>query len=341
MSDSIKKFKEDNEVESLEQNKMSLEDAKERIRQAIQNSESLQYNLNFSAGAVMDILNNLEAPKPETSDEECSEGELNLSHREIVEEIIRDTIDAVDSDIRNLSGNYVDTNNCSFEIYNGNEIQVDDVEIDFDNVADDIEGSTSAHAYQDIIDNYCGVVYPFKIGDKYYKIVNDRADDNHGDILLFTWDEEAKKNHQRNMVYFPETQLHEARESVISTINSAYYGDYYKINVFDCEFTFERLNKNSSTPYGENHNEGDVYLVESEAEAFIRDLLERYPDNYPFKEGDEYYTIEDEGEYKVVVSSAWDEESEKMYGRNPSTNYYATKEEAEKVLADDKAVTEA
>jgi exonuclease VII small subunit len=336
MSDSIKKFKEDNEVESLEQTKMSLEDAKERIRQAIQSSQSLQYDLNFSADAVMDILNNLEAPKPETSDEDCMEGQLNLSHREIVEEIISDTIDAIDSDIRNLSGSYIDTKNCSFDIYNGNEIELNDAEIDFDEVADDVESNTNADMYQDIIDNYCGVVYPFEMGDKYYKIIDNLEADNHGDIVLFTWDEEARKNHKRNMVYFPEAQLHEAREHVISQITNSYYG-YFKINVKDNgKFYFEKMPNNSSKPYGEGHEEGDVYLVENQAKQYIRSLLERYPENYPFKEGDEYYTIE----HEEVVSSCWDEQSEDLYKRYPTTKYYATKEEAEQVLADELALKE-
>ena len=47
---------------------------------------------------------------------------------------------------------------------------------------------------------------------------------------------------------------------------------------------------------------------------------------YPFKEGDDYYTIED-GD---IVHSCWDDISEELY--TPDRKYFATEEEAQKEL---------
>ena len=47
---------------------------------------------------------------------------------------------------------------------------------------------------------------------------------------------------------------------------------------------------------------------------------------YPFNEGDDYWTIEDNG--KSVVWSCWDETSEEMYDENPNTKYFSSREEA-------------
>ncbi len=49
---------------------------------------------------------------------------------------------------------------------------------------------------------------------------------------------------------------------------------------------------------------------------------------YPFKEGDDYYTIEN----GQVVESIWDFVSEEIYDENPTQTYYATAEEAERNL---------
>ena len=46
--------------------------------------------------------------------------------------------------------------------------------------------------------------------------------------------------------------------------------------------------------------------------------------NYPYKEGDTYYTIED----NRVVKSYWDNISEEMYDDNPGQEYFDTWEEA-------------
>ena len=46
---------------------------------------------------------------------------------------------------------------------------------------------------------------------------------------------------------------------------------------------------------------------------------------YPFNEGDDYYTIED-GE---VIWSCWDDISEELHNDNPNKQYFKTKKEAE------------
>lgn len=53
---------------------------------------------------------------------------------------------------------------------------------------------------------------------------------------------------------------------------------------------------------------------------------------YPFKEGSDYYTIEN-GE---VVESCWDDVSEDIHDNNPNKIYFKTKEEAENVLKNSK-----
>jgi hypothetical protein len=45
---------------------------------------------------------------------------------------------------------------------------------------------------------------------------------------------------------------------------------------------------------------------------------------YPFKEGDDYWTIED-GE---IIWSCWDDVSEEMHDKNPNKEYFITKESA-------------
>ena len=46
---------------------------------------------------------------------------------------------------------------------------------------------------------------------------------------------------------------------------------------------------------------------------------------YPFSEGDTYYTIE----YGLIVESVWDYISEMIYDENPNQKYYESREEAE------------
>ena len=49
---------------------------------------------------------------------------------------------------------------------------------------------------------------------------------------------------------------------------------------------------------------------------------------YPFKEGDDYYTIDG----KTIVWSCWDEVSEDMYDESPDKMYFETKEGAMEFL---------
>lgn len=55
------------------------------------------------------------------------------------------------------------------------------------------------------------------------------------------------------------------------------------------------------------------------------DKKENNEREYPFNEGDDYYTIED-GE---VIWSCWDDISEELHNDNPNKQYFKTKKEAE------------
>lgn len=46
--------------------------------------------------------------------------------------------------------------------------------------------------------------------------------------------------------------------------------------------------------------------------------------NYPFKEGDDYYTIEN----LEVIHSVWDDVSEEIHDTNPERQYYQTEGDA-------------
>lgn len=49
---------------------------------------------------------------------------------------------------------------------------------------------------------------------------------------------------------------------------------------------------------------------------------------YPFNEGDDYFTIEN----NIVIWSAWDDVSEDMHDENPNKKYFKTAEEAKKYI---------
>jgi len=55
------------------------------------------------------------------------------------------------------------------------------------------------------------------------------------------------------------------------------------------------------------------------------DKKENNEREYPFNEGDDYYTIEN-GE---VIWSCWDDISEELHNDNPNKQYFKTKKEAE------------
>lgn len=65
-------------------------------------------------------------------------------------------------------------------------------------------------------------------------------------------------------------------------------------------------------------NPNSYHIIERLDELFGREF------NYPFEEGDDYWTIED-GE---VVWSCWDEQSEQLFRENPYQEYFETEEEA-------------
>ena len=48
---------------------------------------------------------------------------------------------------------------------------------------------------------------------------------------------------------------------------------------------------------------------------------------YPFKEGDEYWTIEESLGSVSGISSCWDDVSEEIHNNNPSKLYFKTQEE--------------
>jgi len=59
-------------------------------------------------------------------------------------------------------------------------------------------------------------------------------------------------------------------------------------------------------------------------ENAIEELIGELEITYPFKEGDDYYTIEDD----VVTWSCWDDQSEEMHDKNPNKVYFLTREDA-------------
>lgn len=70
--------------------------------------------------------------------------------------------------------------------------------------------------------------------------------------------------------------------------------------------------------YNITEAEGIVFSTYGE-HRLVQEIVE-----YPFQEGDEYYTVED----GVVVRSCWDGVSEEIYDENPSQTYYETYESA-------------
>lgn len=70
------------------------------------------------------------------------------------------------------------------------------------------------------------------------------------------------------------------------------------------------------------NNPNSYYIAERLDELFGREF------DYPFSEGDDYWTIED-GE---VVWSCWDDISEELFRENPDKEYFETEEEAKNSL---------
>jgi len=70
------------------------------------------------------------------------------------------------------------------------------------------------------------------------------------------------------------------------------------------------------------NNPNSYHITERLDELFGREF------DYPFSEGDDYWTIKD-GE---VVWSCWDEQSEVLFRENPDQEYFETEEEAKNSL---------
>lgn len=71
--------------------------------------------------------------------------------------------------------------------------------------------------------------------------------------------------------------------------------------------------------------EGRMFVTESVEETVsIDDIVSITKTNYPFQEGDDYWTIENDR----VVWSCWDSESEEMHDITPNRAYFKTSEEA-------------
>jgi hypothetical protein len=58
------------------------------------------------------------------------------------------------------------------------------------------------------------------------------------------------------------------------------------------------------------------------------DDMERYTKEYPFDEGDDYWTIED----NEIVWSCWDDVSEEIHAENPNQMYFDTEYKAHEYL---------
>ena len=340
MGDSMTKFREDNEVENSEQKSLSLEEVKEKVRQIINQSQDLKYDLSFSASGVMDILNSIDDTPCMTGDFESTDGELNLSHREIIEEIIEEVAEKCYDNINDCSDcgdDYVDSNNCEFSIYNSNEIELQSVDLEWGNIAGLINTDSSSSDFQDIVDKHCGIDYPFKDGDTYYIICDDNRSVDYKKILTKTWDEEARKKYNRNDSYYKSIAF--ARERIRESLDNNYDDEYVEMEVIhtetettsDCEWTEEVYSKEKVKLYdpATKYDDRLVYMTKREAEIYSRNLFEQYP-SYPFNEGDDYWTIED----GVVVKSCWDEQSEALHRDNLNKVYYKTQDDAETFLVE-------
>jgi uncharacterized protein YpuA (DUF1002 family) len=97
----------------------------------------------------------------------------------------------------------------------------------------------------------------------------------------------------------------------------------------DILFTAENMNVQL------NEEEADTILDELDEHHdaqlginwdIIENYIQQHIDNrqYPFQEGDEYWTIEN-GE---IIWSIWDSVSEELYIENPQKKYFATDQEA-------------
>ena len=84
----------------------------------------------------------------------------------------------------------------------------------------------------------------------------------------------------------------------------------------------------------ENTNEfqGLVYKdqVKSDADLLFKYFLQEIHDHieYPFKEGEPYYTVVSSKERHEIQESVWDDVSEELYRKHPNTKFFNTEGEA-------------
>jgi hypothetical protein len=71
-----------------------------------------------------------------------------------------------------------------------------------------------------------------------------------------------------------------------------------------------------------------IQAVYNACVEFIKWYNQQKPKQYPFKEGDDYWVIED----NEVVWSCWDDISEQLHDENPNKIYYKSEEDAHEAL---------
>ena len=116
----------------------------------------------------------------------------------------------------------------------------------------------------------------------------------------------------------------------IMGISEVKMGKFLKQNILDTVAKKYRYAPDRSTRYLKGVNEQLTQVQELVQETLIyMAKVKRIKDEesgvkYPFKEGDDYWTIEN-GE---VIKSCWDHESEELYRENPHQMYYQTEKDA-------------
>lgn len=101
----------------------------------------------------------------------------------------------------------------------------------------------------------------------------------------------------------------------------------------EIESLFNALEEHINNFYDRNGNRIEFLSigqcnVEDMSHAYGEDELKEINSDYPFNEGEDYYTIED----NQVIWSCWDDQSEELYDENPTREYFQTVREAVKFL---------
>jgi hypothetical protein len=132
----------------------------------------------------------------------------------------------------------------------------------------------------------------------------------------FNLDQKVTTWYRTNFQVEAET-LEEAKEKAIQL---------YQKDELD-EFTWEQIDGTEEIMTIEdngNYSTAEIYTDDGKI------IFDNAKLSYPFKQGDDYYIIED-GE---VMWSCWDDVSEELY--KSDKKYFATEEEAQKFLDDNK-----